>query len=297
VSSLIECVPNFSEGCRTDIVEAIADAVRTVAGVQVLDVNMDPDHNRSVITMVGPPAAVEEAAFRVTERAAQLIDLNLHHGEHPRIGATDVIPFIPVREVSMEDCVALARRVGERIGRELTIPVYLYEEAALLPGRRNLADVRRGEYERLREEIATDPARAPDFGPQRLGPAGATAVGARFFLIAFNVNLGTQDLRIAKAIAKAVRHSSGGLRYVKAIGIPLKQRGVVQVSMNLTDFRRTPIHRVLEMVQNEAARYGVPVMGSELIGLIPQQALLDAAAYYLRIEGFSPDAVLENRLT
>jgi glutamate formiminotransferase len=293
---LIECVPNFSEGRRTAVVETIAAAARAVPGVSVLDVNMDPDHNRSVITMVGPPASIEEAAFRVTECAARQIDLNEHRGEHPRIGATDVVPFIPLEGATMADCIALARKVGKRIGEELSIPVYLYEEAATRPGRRNLADVRRGEYERLRDEIATNPDREPDFGPRRLGPAGATAVGARFFLIAFNVNLGTTDLGIAKAIARAVRHSSGGLRYVKALGIPLEHRDIVQVSMNLTDFRRTPVHRVFEMVRREAARYGVPVINSEIIGLLPQQALLDAAAYYLQIEDFSADRVLENRL-
>lgn len=296
MTDLIECVPNFSEGRRADVVEAIAQTARAVHGVSVLDVNMDPDHHRSVITMVGPPAAVEEAAFRVTEHAAHLINLERQRGEHPRIGATDVIPFIPLRGTTTEDCVASARRVGQRIGTELEIPVYLYEEAATRPDRRNLANVRRGQYEALRTTIATDPDRAPDFGPRRLGPAGATAVGARFFLVAFNVNLGTADLQIANAIARAVRHSSGGLRNVKALGIPLDHRGIVQVSMNLTDFRSTPIHRVLEMVRREAERYGVPVVGSELIGLVPQQALLDAAAYYLQIEGFSPDVVLESRL-
>ncbi len=296
MKTLIECVPNFSEGRRAGVVEAIVEAARAVPDIRVLDVNMDPDHNRSVLTMVGPPAAVGEAAFRVTERAAQLIALDGHRGEHPRIGATDVVPFIPLDRATMGACVALARRVGERIGTELDIPVYLYEEAATRPERRNLADVRRGEYEALRAEIATNPDRAPDFGPRRVGPAGGTAVGARFFLVAFNVNLGTQDLRIAQAIAKAVRHSSGGLRYVKALGIPLEHRGIVQVSMNLTDFTRTPLHRVVELIRAEAARYGVPVIGSEIIGLVPQQVLLDAAAFYLQIQDFSPDVVLENRL-
>ncbi len=296
MTTLIECVPNFSEGRRADVVESIVEAARAVPAIRVLDVNMDPDHNRSVLTMVGPPAAVGEAAFRVTERAAQLISLDRHRGEHPRIGATDVVPFIPLDRAMMGECVALARRVGERIGVELDIPVYLYEEAAIRPERRNLADVRRGEYEGLRTEIAVNPDRAPDFGPCRVGPAGATAVGARFFLVAFNVNLGTQDLGIARAIAKAVRHSSGGLRYVKALGIPLEHRGIVQVSMNLTDFTHTPVHRVLELIRVEAARYGVPIIGSEIIGLVPQKVLLDAAAFYLQVEGFSPEVVLENRL-
>jgi len=296
MTTLIECVPNFSEGRRADVVESIVAAARDVPAIRVLDVNMDPDYNRSVLTMVGPPAAVAEAAFRVTARAAQLISLDRQQGEHPRIGATDVVPFIPLERAMMEECVVLARRVGQRIGTELDIPVYLYEEAAMRPARRNLADVRRGEYEGLRAEIAVNPDRAPDFGPCRVGPAGATAVGARFFLVAFNVSLGTQDLRIAQAIAKAVRHSGGGLRYVKALGIPLEHRGIVQVSMNLTDFTRTPLHRVLQLIRAEASRYGVPITGSEIIGLVPQQVLLDAAAFYLQIQDFSPEVVLENRL-
>lgn len=292
----VECVPNFSEGRRAEVVEAIAAAIRSVEGIRVLDVEMDPNHNRSVITFVGAPHRVEEAAFRAVARAAQLIDMTQHRGEHPRMGATDVLPFVPLVGVTMDDCVAMARRVGERIGRELEIPVYLYEEAATRESRRNLADVRRGEYEGIKAEIETDPDRAPDFGPARLGTAGATAVGARWPLIAYNVNLGTNDLSVARAIARAVRHSSGGLRYVKALGVALKDRGIVQVSMNLVRYQSTPIYRVFEMVKREAARYGVPVISSEVIGLIPLPALVDVADFYLQLERFSMAQVLETRL-
>jgi glutamate formiminotransferase/formiminotetrahydrofolate cyclodeaminase len=237
---------------------------------------------------------VEEAAFRGIGKAAELIDMNLHRGEHPRMGAADVVPFVPIKNVTMGDCVTIARRVGERVGRELDIPVYLYEEAATRPERRNLADVRRGEYEGIKAEIETNPERAPDFGPQHLGKAGATAIGARPPLIAFNVYLGTDDVEVAKAIARAVRYSSGGLRYVKALGLLVK--GKAQVSMNLTDYRQTPIHRVVEMIRREADRYGVAVIESELIGLIPNEALVVAAKFYLQLDGLSSDQILENRL-
>ncbi len=293
---IVECVPNFSEGRRAEVVEEIAAAIRSVAGARVLDVEMDADHNRSVITFVGAPHVVEEAAFRATARAAELIDMTKQQGEHPRMGATDVLPFVPLAGVTMEDCVAIARRVGERIGRELGIPVYLYEEAATRESRRNLADVRRGEYEGIKAEIETNPERAPDFGPARMGTAGATAVGARWPLIAYNVNLGTDDLSIAKAIARAVRHSNGGLRYVKALGLELKDRGIVQVSMNLVRYDRSPVYRVFEMIKREAERYGVPVIGSEVIGLIPLPALVDVANFYLQLENFSLSQVLEARL-
>lgn len=291
---VVECVPNFSEGRRQDVVQQIVEAIRSVPGVHVLDVESDADHNRSVVTFVGEPEAVLEGAFRGVARAAALINMEEHRGAHPRMGAADVVPFVPVRGVSMEECVGLARRLGERVGRELGIPVYLYEEAATRPDRRNLADVRRGEYEGLKEAIRTDPDRAPDFGPAEIGPAGATAIGARPPLIAFNVYLRTDDVRVAQAVARAVRHSSGGLRYVKALGLLVE--GQAQVSMNLTDYRKTPIARVLEMVRREAARYGVAVARSEIVGLVPAEALLDAAAYYLQLEGFSPAQVLENRL-
>jgi glutamate formiminotransferase/formiminotetrahydrofolate cyclodeaminase len=294
---LVECVPNFSEGRRKDVVDRIAEAIRQAGGVKVLDVQMDGDHNRSVITFVGSPAAVERAAFAAVKRAAELIDMEQHRGEHPRMGATDVLPFVPIAGVTMEDCVAIARRVGQRIGEELGIPVYLYEAAATRPDRQNLADVRRGEYEGLKEAIQTDPDRAPDFGPRRLGRAGATAVGARPPLIAYNVNLGTDDIEIARRIARAVRHSSGGLRYVKALGFELAERGIVQVSMNMTNYEKTPLFRVFEMIRREAQRYGVPVVGSEIVGLTPAAALIDAADFYLQLEDFDPQRqVLEHRL-
>jgi glutamate formiminotransferase len=291
---IVECVPNFSEGRRKEVIDQIVGALASVEGVRVLDVQSDADHNRSVVTMVGEPEAVEEAAFQGIERAARLIDMDQHQGEHPRMGATDVVPFVPIAGVTMVDCVEMARRLGERVGRELVIPVYLYEEAASRPERRNLADVRRGEYEGLRVEIETDPHRAPDFGPARVGKAGATAIGARPPLVAFNVYLNTDDVAIAKAIARAVRHSSGGLRYVKALGLLVEGRA--QVSMNLTDHRQTPIHRVVEMIRREAARYGVTIVSSEVVGLIPNEALLDAARFYLQLDGFSSDQILENRL-
>jgi glutamate formiminotransferase len=291
---IVECVPNFSEGLRQEVIDQIVGALASVEGVRVLDVQSDADHNRSVVTMVGEPEAVEEAAFQGIEWAARLIDMDQHQGEHPRMGATDVVPFVPIAGVTMIDCVEMARRLGERVGRELAIPVYLYEEAATRPERRNLADVRRGEYEGLKMEIETDPHRAPDFGPARVGKAGATAIGARPPLVAFNVYLNTDDVAIAKAIARAVRHSSGGLRYVKALGLLVEGRA--QVSMNLTDHRQTPIHRVVEMIRREAARYGVTIVSSEVVGLIPNEALLDAARFYLQLDGFSSDQILENRL-
>ncbi len=291
---IVECVPNFSEGRDQGTIEAIVDAISAVSGVRVLDVKSDLDHNRTVVTFVGEPEVTEEAAYRAVEKAAELIDMEQHQGEHPRLGAADVVPFVPIAGVTMETAVTLARRLGERIGRELDIPVYLYEEAATRPERRNLADVRRGEYEGLKAEIETNPERSPDFGPARLGRAGATVVGARPPLIAFNVYLGTEDVEVAKAIARAVRHSSGGLRYVKALGLLVEGRA--QVSMNLTDYRRTPIHRVVEMIRREAARYGVSVVRSEVIGLVPNEALVEAARFYLQLDGFSGGQILENRL-
>lgn len=290
---LIECVPNFSEGRRPEVVQAIVDAMR-VPGAAVLDAESDVDHNRSVVTLVGEPAVMLEAAFAGIARAAELIDLNHHQGAHPRLGATDVVPFVPVRNVTLAECVTLARRLGQRVGDELQIPVYLYEAAATRPERVNLADVRRGEYELLKTEIARDPARAPDFGPHQLGPAGATVIGARAFLIAFNAYLNTDNVEVARKVAKALRHSSGGLRYVKALGLLVEGRA--QVSMNLTDFTQTPIYRAVEMVRREAARYGCTIERTELVGMIPQQALLDVAQWYLQLDNFTPDMVLENRL-
>ena len=291
---LIECVPNFSEARRPEVVEAIQAEIAAVEGVHILDRHMDEDHNRTVITFVGSPAGVEEAAFRAIAKAAKLIDLNRHSGSHPRIGATDVVPFIPISGATMQDCVEIAKRLGKRVADELDIPVYLYEEAASSPDRRNLAVHRKGEYETLKDAIQTDPGRAPDFGPKKLGPAGATVIGAREFLIAFNVYLTTDDVSIARKIAKTVRHSSGGLRYVKALGMLVDGRA--QVSMNLTNFRKTPIALVVETIRREAQRYGVMIHHSELVGLIPQDALVDAAVWYTQLDQFEPEQVLERRL-
>jgi len=294
-NAIIECVPNFSEGRRPEVIEAIAGAI-AAQGVKLLSVSSDADHNRTVVTFVGNPESVVRAAVRGAEVAAKLIDLTQHQGNHPRMGATDVIPFIPISGADMKDCVALAKAVGEELGK-LGIPVFLYEEAATRPERRNLADVRRGEFEGLRERIGTDPAKTPDYGPNAIHPtAGCTAVGARMPLIAFNVNLGTSDLEIAKKIAKAIRGSSGGLVGCKALGIPLAERNQVQVSMNMVNYKDTPLHRAFELIRLEAERYGVPVVGSEIVGLVPMDALVGVARHYLRLEGFKSDQVLEKRL-
>jgi glutamate formiminotransferase len=294
MQSLVECVPNFSEGRRAEVLEAIAAALQAHPSVQLLDIESDADHNRSVFTLVAPPEAMVPAMFDAIRTAATLINLDHHTGEHPRIGATDVVPFVPLRGTEMDQCVALARELGRRVGEELGIPVYLYERAAARPDCVNLADIRRGEYEGLKAEIGTDPNRKPDFGPSQLGPAGATVIGARPPLVAYNVYLTTGDVEIAKRIARSVRNSNGGLRYVKALGLLCKDKA--QVSMNLTDFRRTPIHQVVELIRREAARYGVAIESSELIGMIPQEALLEAAAWYLQLDNFDPGMVLENRL-
>jgi glutamate formiminotransferase len=289
--SLVECVPNFSEGRRPEVIEAIAGALRAHPTVRLLDV----ERSRSQPFSLYPCRAagdVVPAMFDAIRTAAERINLDEHRGEHPRIGATDVVPFVPLRGVAMEDCVALAQTLGRRVGEELGIPVYLYEAAATRSDRTNLADLRRGEYEGLKAEIETNPDRRPDFGPARLGPAGATVIGARPFLIAYNVYLATDDVEIAKKIARAIRHSTGGLRHVKALGLSVQ--GKAQVSMNLTDFRQTPIHAVVEMIRREAARYGVTISSSELIG--DPQALLDAATWYLQLDNFAPNMVLENRL-
>jgi glutamate formiminotransferase len=291
---IVECVPNFSEGRREQVIEQIVAAMAECPGVQVLDVQSDPDHNRSVVSIIGAPEAVVDAVFQGMAVAAELIDMNHHRGEHPRMGATDVVPFVPIRGVTMEECVALARQLGERAGSELGIPVFLYEAAAARPDRRNLADVRRGEYEGLKEEMTSNRDRAPDFGPIALGTAGATAIGARPPLIAYNVYLNTDDVNPAKAIAKAIRHSSGGLRYVKALGLLVE--GQAQISMNLTDYRRTPIHRVTELIRSEAARFGLAITRSEVVGLLPAEALIDAARFYLQLADLSSSQVLENRL-
>ena len=298
MASLVECVPNFSEGRDPAKVDALVAALCSVPGVSLLDREMDADHNRSVITIVGSKEAVAEAALRGVGKAAELIDLTRHQGAHPRIGAADVVPFVPLEGITIEECVALARQVGEQIWKRYQIPVYLYEEAATRPDRVNLENIRRGQFEGLREEAATNPDRAPDFGERRLHPtAGATVVGARKFLIAYNINLNTQDVKVAKEIAKTIRFSSGGLRYVKAMGVDLKARNLAQVSINLTDFERTSIFTVFELVKQEAQRRGVSLVGSEVIGLIPKKALEAAADFYLQLENFDPQQqILENRL-
>ncbi len=295
MSTLVECVPNFSEGRDSGKVDAIIAAMK-VDGVFLLDREMDADHNRCVITLVGEREAIQEAAIRGVGKAAELIDLNVHKGAHPRMGATDVVPFIPIHGVTIEDCVAMARHVGEEIWKRYQIPVYLYEAAATMPERQNLENIRRGQFEGIRAEIATNPARKPDFGEARVHPtAGATVVGARKFLIAYNVFLNTPDVEIAKKIAKAVRFSNGGMRFVKGAGFLV--RGLAQVSMNLTDFEQTPVHRVFEMVKREAARYGIAPVSSEIVGLIPKKALEQAAEWFLQVENFDSSLILENRLT
>jgi glutamate formiminotransferase len=295
MSTLVECVPNFSEGRDKSKVDAIVDAMK-MAGVYLLDREMDADHNRCVITLVGEREAIQEAAIRGVGKAAEVIDLTKHQGAHPRMGAADVVPFIPIDGVTVEDCVAMARHVGEQIWKRYQIPVYLYESAATTPERQNLENIRRGQFEGIRAEIATNPARRPDFGDPRVHPtAGATVVGARKFLIAYNVFLNTPDVEIAKKIAKTVRFSSGGMRFVKGAGFLV--RGLAQVSMNLTDFEQTPIHRVFEMVKREAARYGVVPVSSEIVGLIPKKALEQAAEWFLQVENFDSSLILENRLT
>lgn len=297
MNRIVECVPNFSDGRDTTKVDAIIAEIRGVAGVVVLAHESDADHNRSVVTLVGEPEAVAEAAVRGVGKAAELIDLTQQIGVHPRIGAADVVPFIPIKGVTLDECVALAKHAGREIWTRYRVPVYLYEAAAQRPERTNLENIRRGQFEGLREEVLRNPDRAPDIGEARLHPtAGATVVGARKLLVAYNILLSTADVHIAKRIAKAVRFSSGGLRYVKAMGVFLKARNLAQVSMNLTDFERTPVHVVFEMVKREAERYGVAIAGSELIGLIPRRALEMSASYYLQIENFSPDRVLEDRI-
>ncbi|HZD10147.1 MAG TPA: glutamate formimidoyltransferase [Candidatus Binatia bacterium] len=291
---IIECVPNFSDGRHPEVYNNIADAIRAVRGARILDVSSDADHNRTVITFVGNAWAVEEAAFRAIERAAELIDLDQHEGEHPRIGATDVVPFIPVSGVSMEDCVALAHRLGRRVGQELGIAVYMYGRAAMRPEREKLSDIRKGEYENWREEVGKDPARDPDYGPAEPRSWGATVIGARPFLIAYNVYLNTDDVEQANRIARAVRSSSGGLQNVQALGFLVE--GQAQVSMNLLNFRRTPIHRVQELVRTEAQNLGLAITHAELIGLAPQQAFIDSANWYLQLQDFASDQLLEQRM-
>ena len=294
--TIIECVPNISEGRDGAAIEEVAAAVRGVAGVRLLDVSSDPAHNRSVLTFVGDAPALRAGVRALFAAALARIDLRRHAGEHPRMGAVDVVPFIPIRGASMEDCVALSREAGAEIAERFGVPVYLYEEAASAETRRNLAEIRKGQFEGFAEKMR-DPRWAPDFGPRQPHPsAGVVAVGARPYLIAYNINLATADLAIADRIAKAIRHLSGGFRYVKAMGVSLADRGIVQVSINMTNFRKTPLHRVFECVRSEAAQHGVAVVGSEIVGLTPAEALFAAAEHYLRLEGFTPEQVLETKL-
>ncbi len=298
MAKLIECVPNFSEGRRPEVIEAICKAITSVEGVALLDSEMDADHNRAVVTFVCHPSLVVEAAFQGIKKAAELIDMTKHTGEHPRMGACDVCPFIPLSEVSIEDAIELANKLGKRVGEELEIPVYLYESAATTSKRRNLAKVRTGEYEGIRDSIETDPARKPDFGPSKMNlNSGATAIGVRFPLVAFNVYLDTNKKWIADKIADAVRSLKGGYRFVKALGFEIKERNQVQISMNLVNYTKTPMFRVFETIKSEAARYGVNVVSSEVVGLLPNEAIIDVADFYLRLENFSRDQILEEKLT
>jgi glutamate formiminotransferase len=292
--SLVECVPNFSESRRADVVEAILDSIRRVDGAHVLDWSSDPDHNRTVVTLAGSPPSVEEAAFRAVACAARRINLRLHRGVHPRIGAADVVPFIPLEKFPMEDCIRMARRLAMRIGDELRLPVYLYARAAVRPERTDLSAIRQGGYEGLTAAIGSDPARAPDFGPAQIGPAGATAVGARGPLIAFNVYLDTADVEIARQIAGRIRSSSGGLPCLKALGLPVA--GLAQVSMNLTDYTQTSPKAAFDAVHLEAGKLGVRIDRSELIGLVPRRAMLGIDPSDLRLENFSEEKILEHRL-
>jgi len=292
----IECVPNISEGRRADVIAAIADTLRAVPGLRVLDVQSDATHNRSVYTLAGTAEGMAAGIPTLFEGALAAIDLRTHRGEHPRLGAVDVVPFIPIEGVSMAACVALAKQIAADVAARFALPVYLYEEASANPARKNLEDIRRGEFEGLAARMA-QPAWAPDFGPASPHvSAGATVIGARMPLIAYNINLATNRLDVAKKIASAIRMSSGGLRFVKAMGIPLDDRGIVQVSMNLTNYEKTPIYRVFDLVKREAERYGVQVLESEVVGLVPAAALTQTAEYFLQLEGFSSNQILEKKL-
>jgi glutamate formiminotransferase len=293
---IIECVPNFSEGRNTEKIEKILDVFRGKKGVKLLDYSSDDNHNRTVVTIVGEPEEIKRVMVEAIGKAVELIDLNYHQGQHPRMGAVDVVPFIPVRNVTVEEADKLAKDVAKEAAEKYNLPFFLYEKSASAPHRENLANVRKGQFEGMKEKMK-DELWKPDFGPDTIHPtAGVTAIGARMPLIAFNVNLSTPDIEVANRIAKQVRHISGGFRYVKAIGVELHDRGLVQVSMNLTDYTKTSIYRVFETIKMEAARYGVNVVGSEIVGLIPMQALVDTAEYYLRLENFKYDQVLETRL-
>ena len=296
MKQIVECVPNFSEGRDAAVIRDIADAVAAVSGVTVLDLTSDADHNRSVLTFVAEPEACREGALALFAAAIPRIDLTRHRGQHPRLGAVDVVPFIPIRNVDTAACVALARDAGRRIAERFGVPVYLYEDAASSEDRRNLSNIRKGEFEGFADKMKL-PEWKPDFGPAAPHPtAGATVVGSRMPLIAYNINLGTADPSIADRIARSIRHVGGGFRYCKAMGVELKDRGIVQVSINMTNYKKTPLFRVFECVKSEAARYGVDIVGSEIVGLTPAEALYEAAEFYLRIEKFSPNLVLETKL-
>jgi len=295
--ALVECVPNYSEGRRKDVIEAIVAPFKDRPGVYLFDYRADEDHNRLVVSLVGNPDALQDALIESAKIAQSHIDMNSHQGAHPRIGAVDVIPFTPISGITMEECVQLARSFGERYHQETKIPVYYYEDAALIPERKKLEVIRKGQYEVLKEEVRTNPDRKPDVGPAELHPtAGATVIGARKFLVAFNVNLGTTDVEVAKKIASYVRASSGGFCHVKGIGLALEERGMVQVSMNLVDYEKNSLYRVLETIRMEAKRYGVSVVETEIYGMVPAGAILESAAYYLQVAGFDPDQVIEMRL-
>ena len=297
MAKLIECVPNISEGRRPEIIEAVIDEVRRTPGVTLLDYSSDASHNRTVITFLGNPEGVADAAVAVAKKAAELIDLTVHEGEHPRMGAVDVIPFIPIKDVSSEECVTLSKQVAKRVWEEAHMPVFLYEESASSPSRVNLAAIRKGQFEGMAQKV-TEPEWEPNFGGRSIHKtAGVVAVGARMPLIAFNINLSTSDVSIASSIAKIIRQSSGGLPYVKALGVMLSERNIAQVSINMTNFHKTPLYRVLELVKAEAKRYGVSVVGTEIVGLAPMQALIDSAEYYMQIEAFDFNKqVLENHI-
>lgn len=296
MDKIIECVPNFSEGRDLEKLDKILEVFRGRKGVKLLDYSSDEDHNRTVVTIVGEPLEVGNAMVEAIGKAVKLIDLNNHEGQHPRMGAVDVIPFIPVKNVTVEEADKLAKDVAKEAAEKYNLPFFLYEKSATAPHRENLANVRKGQFEGMMEKMK-DELWKPDFGPDTIHPtAGVTAIGARMPLIAFNVNLSTSNLEVANKIAKQVRYLSGGFRFVKAIGVELQDRGIVQVSMNLTDYTKTSIYRVFETIKMEALRYGVNVVGSEIVGLIPMQALVDTADYYLRLENFTSNQVLETRL-
>ena len=295
MAKIVECIPNISEGRNTEIIEAVLDQVRATAGVTLLDYSSDPSHNRTVITFLGSPEGVQDAAVALAKKAAELIDLTKHEGEHPRMGAVDVIPFVPIKEISKEECIELSKVVAERVWNEAKMPVFLYEDSASTPARVNLAKIRKGQFEGMAEKVL-EPEWEPDFGGRTIHPtAGVVAVGCRMPLVAFNINLNTPDLNIASAIAKIIRRSSGGFDCVKALGVMLEDRNIAQVSINMTNFNKTPLYRVLELVKAEAKRWGVTVVGTEIIGLTPMNALIDSAEYYLQIENFDKNKqVLEN---